>query len=65
MSGVFATAGAGDIRVWCLETCQELLRIAVPNFTCAALLFSADGKAVVSGNYMHVTVLIFISSSSI
>ncbi|XP_026319264.1 cilia- and flagella-associated protein 52 [Hyposmocoma kahamanoa] len=48
MSGVFATAGAGDIRVWCLETCQELLRIAVPNFTCAALLFSADGKSIVS-----------------
>ncbi|CAB3248280.1 unnamed protein product [Arctia plantaginis] len=49
MSGVFATAGAGDVRVWCLETCQELLRIAVPNFTCSSVLFSADGKSIVTG----------------
>ncbi|XP_049869481.1 cilia- and flagella-associated protein 52 isoform X2 [Pectinophora gossypiella] len=48
MSGVFATAGAGDVRVWCLETCQELLRVVVPNFTCSSLLFSADGKSIVS-----------------
>ncbi|XP_021193861.2 cilia- and flagella-associated protein 52 [Helicoverpa armigera] len=48
MSGVFATAGAGDVRVWCLETCQELLRIVVPNFTCSAVLFSGDGKSIVS-----------------
>ncbi|KAL0893415.1 hypothetical protein ABMA27_015000 [Loxostege sticticalis] len=49
MSGVFATAGAGDVRVWCLETCQELLRIVVPNFTCSAVLFSGDGKSIVTG----------------
>lgn len=49
MSGVFATAGSGDVRVWCLETCQELLRIVVPNFTCSAVLFSGDGKSIVSG----------------
>ncbi|XP_037293640.1 cilia- and flagella-associated protein 52 [Manduca sexta] len=48
MSGVFATAGAGDVRVWCLETCQELLRIVVPNFTCSSVLFSGDGKSIVS-----------------
>ncbi|XP_061712868.1 cilia- and flagella-associated protein 52 isoform X1 [Cydia pomonella] len=49
MSGVFATAGSGDVRVWCLETCQELLRISVPNFTCSSVLFSGDGKSIVSG----------------
>ncbi|XP_035432869.1 cilia- and flagella-associated protein 52 [Spodoptera frugiperda] len=48
MSGVFATAGSGDVRVWCLETCQELLRIVVPNFTCSTVLFSGDGKSIVS-----------------
>ncbi|XP_028157858.1 cilia- and flagella-associated protein 52 [Ostrinia furnacalis] len=49
MSGVFATAGAGDVRVWCVETCQELLRIVVPNFVCSSVLFSGDGKSIVSG----------------
>ncbi|XP_034830597.1 cilia- and flagella-associated protein 52 [Maniola hyperantus] len=49
MSGVFATAGGGDVRVWCVETAQELLRIVVPNFSCSAVLFSADGKSIVSG----------------
>lgn len=49
MSGVFATAGTGDVRVWCLETCQELLRIVVPNFKCSTVLFSGDGKSIVSG----------------
>ncbi|KAJ0177488.1 hypothetical protein K1T71_007497 [Dendrolimus kikuchii] len=48
MSGVFATGGAGDVRVWCLETCQELLRIVVPNFICSAVLFASDGKSIVS-----------------
>ncbi|XP_004926410.2 cilia- and flagella-associated protein 52 [Bombyx mori] len=48
MSGVFATGGAGDVRVWARDTCQELLRIVVPNFTCSALLFSGDGKSIVS-----------------
>ncbi|KAI8436343.1 hypothetical protein MSG28_004377 [Choristoneura fumiferana] len=48
MSGVFATAGAGDVRVWCVATCQELLRVTVPNFTCSAVLFSGDGKSIVS-----------------
>ncbi|XP_052740209.1 cilia- and flagella-associated protein 52 [Bicyclus anynana] len=49
MSGVFATAGGGDVRVWCVDSAQELLRIVVPNFTCAAVLFSADGKSIVTG----------------
>ncbi|VVC86611.1 unnamed protein product [Leptidea sinapis] len=49
MSGVFATAGAGDVRVWCVKTAQELLRIVVPNFTCSSVLFSSDGKSIVTG----------------
>ncbi|XP_045535718.1 cilia- and flagella-associated protein 52, partial [Papilio machaon] len=48
MSGVFATAGAGSVRVWCLQTARELLRIALPNFSCSAVLFSGDGKSIVS-----------------
>ncbi|CAG4950283.1 unnamed protein product [Parnassius apollo] len=48
MSGVFATAGAGSVRVWCVQSARELLRIVVPNFTCAAVLFSGDGKSIVS-----------------
>ncbi|XP_047529427.1 cilia- and flagella-associated protein 52 [Vanessa atalanta] len=48
MSGVFASAGAGDVRVWCARSARELLRIVVPNFTCSALLFSADGKSIVT-----------------
>lgn len=59
MSGVFATAGGGDVRVWCVETAQELLRIVVPNFTCSAVLFSADGKSIVTGR--HVIYLINLS----
>ncbi|XP_068631955.1 cilia- and flagella-associated protein 52 [Battus philenor] len=48
MSGVFATAGSGSVRVWCLETACELLRLVVPNFTCSAVLFSGDGKSIVT-----------------
>lgn len=48
MSGVFATAGAGAVRVWCLQTCRELLRVCVPNFTCSAVLFAGDGRSIVS-----------------
>ncbi|CAH2106012.1 unnamed protein product [Euphydryas editha] len=48
MSTVFASAGAGDVRVWCARSARELLRIVVPNFTCSALLFAADGKSIVT-----------------
>lgn len=39
-SEVFATAGAGYIRVWHLATCRELLRIAVPNLECHCITFA-------------------------
>ncbi|XP_048482828.1 cilia- and flagella-associated protein 52 [Plutella xylostella] len=48
MSGVFATAGAGSARVWSAASAQELLRIEVPNFVCSAVLFTADGKSLVT-----------------
>lgn len=48
-SGVFATAGDGDIRLWNSKTCEELVRISVPNIQCNAIAFSADGSSVVSG----------------
>jgi hypothetical protein len=40
---VFATASVGGIRVWHLPSCRELLRIAVPNLTCSAVIFAPVG----------------------
>lgn len=48
-SEVFATCGIGYIRVWHLQTCRELLRIAVPNLECHCVAFTPDGKSIVSG----------------
>lgn len=57
MSGVFATGGAGCVRVWCVETARELLRIEVPNFTCAAVLFAGDGRSIISGERRYLASL--------
>jgi cilia- and flagella-associated protein 52 len=46
---VFATAAFGEIRVWHITTCRELLRVRVPNLDCRCLAFSADGAALLSG----------------
>lgn len=46
---VFATASFGEIRLWHIHTCRELLRVKVPNVACHCLAFSADGSAVISG----------------
>uniref|UniRef100_A0A1A9VDW4 Cilia- and flagella-associated protein 52 n=1 Tax=Glossina austeni TaxID=7395 RepID=A0A1A9VDW4_GLOAU len=48
LSNVFATAGYETIRVWSTKRLQELLRIMVYNFNCAALAFSFDGTSIVS-----------------
>lgn len=48
-SEVFATCGTGNIRVWHLATCRELLRIAVPNLECFCVAFSTDGSTILSG----------------
>ncbi|MEW5298669.1 MAG: hypothetical protein WDW36_001762 [Sanguina aurantia] len=48
-SDVFATCGSGIIRLWHLDTCRELLRIAVPNLECHCVTFATDGKSIISG----------------
>ena len=48
-SALFATAAASDIRVWRTSSLVELLRIQVSGGTCQSLLFSPDGKSIVSG----------------
>lgn len=48
-SAVFATASRGEIRVWNIQTCRELLRIVVPNLECHCVCFQANGKAILSG----------------
>lgn len=45
---VFATASYESIRVWSVLKFQELLRIVVPNFQAASVIFSRDGKSIVS-----------------
>lgn len=47
-SKVFATASKHDVRVWSVDTLQELLRITVRNFTCSGVLFSFDGSQIVT-----------------
>lgn len=47
-SKVFATASKNDVRVWSVDTLQELLRITVRNFTCSGVLFSFDGSQIVT-----------------
>lgn len=47
-SDVFATASKNDVRVWSVRTSQELLRISVPNFTCSGVIFTHDGKAIIT-----------------
>lgn len=47
-SKVFATASNNDVRVWSVDTLQELLRITVRNFTCSGVLFSYDGSQIVT-----------------
>ena len=48
-SALFATAAASDIRVWRTSSLVELLRIHVNGSTCQSVLFSPDGKSIVSG----------------
>ncbi|XP_059614084.1 cilia- and flagella-associated protein 52 [Phlebotomus argentipes] len=47
-SGVFATASFESLRVWSVKRMQELLRIVVPNFTASGVVFSRDGKSLLS-----------------
>lgn len=45
---VFATASYQSVRVWSLMKKKELLRIIVSNFTAAAIIFSFDGKSIIT-----------------
>lgn len=47
-SSVFATASYQSVRVWSLMKKQELLRIVVPNFSAAAVVFSHDGQSIIT-----------------
>ncbi|XP_039429837.1 cilia- and flagella-associated protein 52 [Culex pipiens pallens] len=45
---VFATASHESIRIWSTSRMQELLRIVVPNFASSSIVFSRDGKSIIS-----------------
>ncbi|CAH0546208.1 unnamed protein product [Brassicogethes aeneus] len=47
-SDVFATASKDDVRVWAISNMQELLRIVVQNFSCSEVVFSYDGKCILT-----------------
>lgn len=47
-SSVFATASYQSVRVWSLIKKQELLRIVVPNFSAATVIFSYDGQSIIT-----------------
>jgi WD40 repeat protein len=46
---IFATASDVDVRIWNLKTCQELLRVAVPNLECQCITFKKDGTSLITG----------------
>lgn len=48
-SELVATCSGQDVRLWNTRSCQELLRITVPNMTCNAVAIMRDGKSVISG----------------
>lgn len=48
-SEVFATCSMGDIRVWHLQECRELVRINIPNVECNCIAFTDDGRCILSG----------------
>jgi len=48
-SQLFVTGSQNDLRVWNLQTTQELLRIQIPNVECLCVVVSYDGKQIISG----------------
>jgi WD40 repeat protein len=48
-SGLFATCGNQEIRIWSGVSRTELLRIQVPGLNCRCVTFTADGSSIVSG----------------
>lgn len=45
---MFATASYQSVRVWSLKQKHELLRIVVPNFSAAAVVFSFNGLSIIT-----------------
>jgi len=48
-SEIFATCSINDIRIWNAMNSTELVRIPVPNLECNCIVFSPDGKTLISG----------------
>jgi len=54
-SEVFASCNYEDVRIWNSVAMRELVRINVANMTCQAVIFSTDGRSVISGwNDSHI-----------
>jgi len=49
LADVFACGSEGEVRVWHLDTCRELLRLVVPGLTCTSLCWRDDGTALLTG----------------
>ena len=48
-SEVFASCSYEDVRIWNTRAMRELVRINVANMTCNTVIFSRDGRSVISG----------------
>lgn len=46
---IIVTSSRGDIRIWSVQSKQELLRIQVPNMECLCTLVSPSGSTILSG----------------
>jgi WD40 repeat protein len=51
-SDLFATASDSDVRIWNLNSHQELLRISVPNVKCNSVIFRKDGSSLITGTIL-------------
>ena len=48
-SELFGTCSEQDIKLWHIGNPKELLCITVPNMTCNAMDFMANGQSIISG----------------
>lgn len=48
-SNIFVTCSYETLRVWHLNSSQELLRIEIPNMACNSLFVMRDGRSIISG----------------
>ena len=52
-SDIFATSSYNDVRVWHASTGKELLRLSTPNITCHSVIFTPNGKGIITGIQYH------------